>query len=212
MIRIVIGRHVERHARRAADQLGDADPAAVVSVTRDPDNPHAVLVQLSSADTAPACESALRTAGYAVQQLPSATLRVEAPRPPEPEHTGRIYIDTGWHTFQAHRDDQTGSQCRWCFGWYDDPRHHTEQPHPRGNQVVTIVCNGRAQTLDAGVVELVGEPCGRKLYAEPRLLADKATAAGWKVGPAGPDGQRNVMCDRCGKADATIPRTLQGVR
>ncbi len=66
-IRQVQVRHVERHARTAiAQRLGYGAPDAVISVTRDPDLPGAVILHVNSGGNSLECERALRSAGYRV--------------------------------------------------------------------------------------------------------------------------------------------------
>jgi hypothetical protein len=64
---------VEGHARRAVGRrLGRAAPQAIRSLARDADRPRTVLLHLNSAGNALACESALKSAGYSVEDAGSA--------------------------------------------------------------------------------------------------------------------------------------------
>lgn len=59
---------VERRTRSAIfARLGGAEPRAVISLTDDPGRPGAVLLHVNSGGNALACETALRSAGYAVE-------------------------------------------------------------------------------------------------------------------------------------------------
>lgn len=70
-IRVVQRHHVKRRAWRAIGRrLGYAAPNAIISINRDTDRPGAVLLHLNSGGNAIAVSTALRDAGYQVQDGP----------------------------------------------------------------------------------------------------------------------------------------------
>jgi hypothetical protein len=69
-----------------------------------------------------------------------------------------------------------------------------------------LVCTGRPVRRYNNAP--VGEPCNAR-YQLPeeyqRLAIESARVAGWRVGPARPDGTRPAMCPDCARPGDTEP-------